>query len=54
MNPENPLAQNCVIPAQAGIQMIKQYPAKRDNIVVVSASRNICSCWIPACAGMTS
>jgi len=27
-------AQSCVIPAQAGIQMIKKFPAKRGNIFV--------------------
>jgi len=53
MNQDNPLAQNPVIPAQAGIQLIKKYPAKQDGIAVLSASRNVCSCWIPACAGMT-
>ena len=28
-----------VIPAQSGIQLIEMYPAKRDNITVLSASR---------------
>ncbi|MBW8078263.1 MAG: hypothetical protein GJU76_09365 [Gallionella sp.] len=52
-NPANPLAKNCVIPAQAGIQIIKKSPATRDNIAVLSASRGVCYRWIPACAGMT-
>jgi hypothetical protein len=51
--PNKPAAKNCVIPAQAGIQMIKKFPAKRGNIAVLSASRDVRSCWIPACAGMT-
>jgi len=61
MNPNNSLAQSCVIPAQAGIQMIKKSPAKRGNIavwpsleirrkrLVLSASRDVFPCWIPAC-----
>ncbi|NNM79486.1 MAG: hypothetical protein HKM01_03380 [Gallionella sp.] len=53
MNPENPLAKNRVIPAQAGIQIIKKSPATRDNIAVLSASRDVCHSWIPAFAGMT-
>jgi len=42
-----------VIPAQAGIQMIKISPRKWGNIMVLSALRRIFYCWIPACAGMT-
>jgi hypothetical protein len=45
--------QNCVIPAKAGIQWIKNPPRKRNNIMVLSASRGVFSCWIPAFAGMT-
>jgi hypothetical protein len=52
-NPDRLLAQNCVIPAQAGIQMNKKSSAKRDNIAILSASRDVCPCWIPACAEMT-
>jgi len=36
MKPNSSLAQNCVIPAQAGIQMIKASPAKRDDIAILS------------------
>ncbi len=28
MNPNNPLVQNCVIPAKAGIQLFKNPPAQ--------------------------
>ena len=42
-----------VIPAKAGIQMIKNSPRQWDNIMVLSASRRIFHCWIPAFAGMT-
>jgi len=42
-----------VIPAQAGIQMIEKFPAKRGDIAALSASQDVCFCWIPACAGMT-
>jgi hypothetical protein len=52
-NPNNLFALNCVIPAQAGIQIIKRSPAKRGNIAVLSASRGVYPHWIPACAGMT-
>jgi len=45
--------QNFVIPAQAGIQLIKNPPRKRVNIDVLSASRDVCYYWIPAFAGMT-
>ncbi|MEQ6342463.1 MAG: hypothetical protein M3A44_12650 [Gammaproteobacteria bacterium] len=31
----------------------KKSPVKLDNIAVLSASRDVCPCWIPACAGMT-
>jgi hypothetical protein len=47
------LAHNFVIPAQAGIQTIINTPATQDNFSVLSASRDIYPCWIPACAGMT-
>ncbi len=30
-----------VIPAKAGIQLIENYPAKRDNMAVLSASLNV-------------
>jgi len=53
INPNNPLAQNSVIPAKAGIQMIRKSPAKRGNIAALSASQDVYSCWIPAFAGMT-
>jgi hypothetical protein len=53
MNKNSQFTQNCVIPAQAGIQMIKKSLAKRDNIEVLSSAQDICFCWIPACAGMT-
>ncbi|GEM_PF-6236165 len=65
INKNNPLTQNCVIPAKAGIQLVNNSPRERDNIavwpfpetrlkrLVLSASRSYCSCWIPAFAGMT-
>jgi hypothetical protein len=42
-----------VIPAEAGIQRIEHLPRKRNNIMVLSASRGVFSYWIPAFAGMT-
>jgi hypothetical protein len=36
MNLNNLITQNRVIPAQAGIQIIKKSPAKRGNIAVLS------------------
>jgi len=51
--PNNSSAQNSVIPAKAGTQMIKKSPAKRGNIAVLSASQDVYFCWIPAFAGMT-
>jgi len=51
MNPESNLS--FVIPAQAGIQLFREFPAKRDNLAVSSASQAVSFCWIPACAGMT-
>jgi len=53
MNPNYLLDPKLVIPAQAGIQMIKKAAAKRDNTTALSASRDFYLCWIPACAGMT-
>jgi hypothetical protein len=38
MNPDFPLERKLVIPAKAGIQMIEEFPAKRVNITVLSAS----------------
>ena len=46
--------KNHVIPAQAGIQMINKSPQQWDNTMVLSASRRIFYCWIPAFAGMTA
>ena len=54
ISPNNPLVKNCVIPAQAGIQMINKPPRQWDNTVALPASRNVFYCWIPACAGMTA
>jgi hypothetical protein len=51
--PELSNRQNCVIPAKAGIQRINNPPRKRNNSRVLSASRGVFSCWIPAFAGMT-
>jgi len=48
-----PISYNFVIPAEAGIQWIKSLPRKRGNIDLLSASRDVCFCWIPASAGMT-
>jgi hypothetical protein len=43
-----------VIPAKAGIQIIKDFPCKRDNIIMtLSASQGFFYDWIPAFAGMT-
>ncbi len=36
-----PLVKNSVIPAQAGIQLLEYYPAKRDNMAVLPALRNV-------------
>ena len=41
IKPDCPLVKNSVIPAQAGIQLIENYPAKRDNMTALSASRNV-------------
>ncbi len=43
-----------VIPAQAGIQMVNEFPRQWNNIMNLSASRSTFYCWIPACAGMTT
>jgi hypothetical protein len=40
-----------VIPAQAGIQLIKRNP--RSGTKGFACFAAFCSCWIPACAGMT-
>jgi hypothetical protein len=53
-NPDSSLAQNCVIPAKAGIQMINNFPRKWDNIMVWPATQSIFYDWIPAFAGMTT
>ena len=45
-NPDCPLVKNSVIPAQAGIQLIEYYPAKRDNMAVLH-SQGV-RCWVPA------
>jgi len=42
-----------VIPAQAGIRMIKNFPLMWVRIMVLSASRCVFYDWIPACTGMT-
>lgn len=53
--PDHPLAKNHVIPAKDGIQMIRSLPQKkRDNIALLSASRGVCFCCIPAFAKMTA
>jgi hypothetical protein len=41
-----------VIPAQAGIQMIEQFPLTGQRLGFVRYAGSL-SCWIPACAGMT-
>jgi hypothetical protein len=48
------LACNSVIPAKAGIQTVKKNPATRDSITIVSATRTLFFCWIPAFAGIMS
>jgi hypothetical protein len=35
-------------PAKAGMQMFKYFPRKWGNIMILSASRRIFYCWIPA------
>jgi hypothetical protein len=32
----------------------KKIPVQRVNKKILSATRDICFCWIPACAGMTA
>ena len=41
MNPNCPTQKNSVILAQAGIQLIDNNPAKRDNTTTWSAARNV-------------
>jgi len=53
LKPKLSISNHCVMPAQAGIQMIKNSPRKWDNTMVLSASQGILLAWIPACAGMT-
>jgi hypothetical protein len=36
------------------VKLNKNSPRKWDHIVVLSASRSIFDCWIPACAGTTA
>jgi hypothetical protein len=53
MNPDFPLAQNYVIPAQAGIQQ-GQTSREADKITMLSRfAGDYLIIWIPACAGMT-
>jgi hypothetical protein len=53
MNPNNSLAQNCVIPAQAGIQQ-GQTSREADKTAMLSRfAGDFLINWIPACAGMT-
>ena len=53
MNPNNPLAKNCVIPAQAGIQLIKKISREAGQHRGFSRYAEGLSRWIPAYAGMT-
>ncbi len=39
--PDCPLAKNSVIPAQAGIQLIENYPTKWDNMAALTAALNV-------------
>ncbi|MBP0118293.1 MAG: hypothetical protein ITD49_02250 [Candidatus Nitrotoga sp.] len=49
-----PLAQNCVIPAKAGIQQ-KQTPREADKIAMLSRFHGrFLTNWIPTFAGMTA
>jgi hypothetical protein len=52
INPDSSIEQKCVIPAQAGIQTIKQSPVAAQHRCFVGFA-GFFSCWIPACAGMT-
>jgi hypothetical protein len=51
-NRDFPLNPKPVIPAQAGIQIIKKLLQGRSNSGFVRYAECF-SCWIPACAGMT-
>ncbi len=43
------------MPAKAGIQIIKYFPRKRDDIIMtLPASQSFFYDWIPAFAGMTT
>jgi len=53
MSQNIPLAKNCVIPAQAGIQQ-KQTTREVDKTAMLSHFvGDFLIIWIPACAGMT-
>jgi hypothetical protein len=53
MNQNNPLTQDCVIPAKAGIQQ-EPKPCEADKTTVLSRfRRKFLINWIPAFAGMT-
>ena len=52
-NPDCSL-EKCVIPANAGIQLINNSPRKWDNIIALPAAQSNFYDWIPAFAGMTA
>jgi hypothetical protein len=53
MNLNNPLAQSCVIPAQAGIQQEKISREADKTATLSRYAGDLLIIWIPACAGMT-
>jgi len=52
MSTNSPLAQNCVIPAQAGIQQGQTSREAEQHQCFVRFA-GVFIIWIPACAGMT-
>jgi hypothetical protein len=50
---QNPLAQNCVIPAQAGIQQGQTSREAAKTVMLPRFAGDFLIIWIPACAGMT-
>jgi len=50
LNPDCPLSRHS---RAGGNPVDKKIPAKQDRREDLFASRSNCSCWIPACAGMT-
>jgi hypothetical protein len=53
MNPDNLLAQSCVIPAKAGIQQEKRLREADKAVMLARIRGRLFLYWIPAFAGMT-